>query len=149
MSGDPIVDHGDRFWGRVNKSPEAGGCWLWIGCKTAAGYGRMGAYADEHYVHRLSYEHHVGPIPEGLVIDHLCRVRNCVNPDHLEPVTRRENGRRGETPWGDNARKTHCIRGHEFTDDNTYRKPSAPLERQCRVCNRILKERAKELTYAG
>lgn len=95
------------------------GCWLWTGFVEPSGYGRM-TYGGQQLAHRISYEHFVGPIPAGLQLDHLCRVRNCVNPEHLEPVTARENTLRGEAPAALNARKTHCIRGHEFTPENTY-----------------------------
>jgi hypothetical protein len=82
----------DRLWSRVTKTDT---CWLWTGSCTTAGYGTVGRGSDEwFYVHRLAYELLVGPIPDGLTIDHLCRVRHCVRPDHLEPVTRAENTRR-------------------------------------------------------
>jgi hypothetical protein len=73
----------------------------------------------KRYAHRWSYEHFVGPIPEGLHIDHLCRVRRCVNPDHLEPVTPKENYLRGEGPTARNSTKTHCKYGHKFDKSNT------------------------------
>jgi hypothetical protein len=86
--------------------------------------------------HRWAYEFLRAEIPEGLHIDHLCRNRACVNPWHLEPVTNRVNGLRGESVAAQHARKTHCIRGHEFTTENTY-----PIKngkgRGCRECSRI------------
>lgn len=105
------------------------GCWLWKK-PTPNGYGRVGLV----WAHRLAYELLVGPIPTGLELDHLCRAPACVNPAHLEPVTHFENLRRGNGPAAINARKTHCIRGHGFTAENTYRPPSG--DRRCRTCVR-------------
>lgn len=104
------------------------GCWLWIGAQNAAGYGIVTVNGRTLKAHRVSYEVHVGPIPEGLHIDHLCRVRNCVNPEHLEPVTLAENNRRAA------AAQTHCIHGHEFTPENTL--TSKRGHRFCRSCAR-------------
>jgi hypothetical protein len=97
------------------------------------GYGAFMVGGRNVRVHRWAYETLVGPIPDGLVIDHLCRVRNCVNPDHLEPVTHRENIRRGEAgAW--NRVKTHCPQGHEYTPENTR---YSGTTRNCRECQRI------------
>lgn len=86
------------------------GCWIWFG-NTAEGYG----YIAGRGAHRIAYELYRGPIPAGLQIDHLCRVRSCVNPAHMEPVTIRENLRRGQTIAAANAAKERCPKGHEFT----------------------------------
>lgn len=84
--------------------------------------------------HRFAYEWLVGPIPEGFTIDHLCRNRGCVNPRHLEPVTRGENTLRGQTIAATNKAKTHCVHGHAFTAENTYRPPGSTNTRMCRAC---------------
>ena len=90
--------------------------------------------AGKHFLaHRMIYELLVGPIPDGLEIDHLCRNRGCVNPGHMEPVTHRENLMRGDTVAAANPAKTHCIRGHPYDDENTYRYGS---HRYCRACNK-------------
>lgn len=129
----------ELFWARVAKSDT---CWLWTGRLNKDGYGlytvacangtRSGALA-----HRLSYRLMVGPIADGLTLDHLCRVRRCVNPAHLEPVSLRVNIRRGESPSGKNFRRTRCIRGHPFDDKNTRRwvMPSGKVMRTCRICD--------------
>ncbi len=115
-----------------------GDCWNWGGRKRADGYGLFG-YTEGHkwhrvYAHRFSYELFVGPIPAGLVIDHLCRNPSCVNPEHLEPVPHEVNIARGFSPWAVNARKTHCKRGHEFTLENTW--VNTKGHRVCRTCKR-------------
>ena len=106
----------ERFWAKVDKTET---CWLWIGAQSRTGYGSFGVKRKTHYVHRLAYEWLIGPIPEKLVIDHLCRVRNCVNPDHMEIVSHRENTLRGVGPAALNSAKTHCKRGHLLDEQNT------------------------------
>lgn len=90
------------------------GCWHWTGKRDHDGYGKAYIGARWHFAHRVVYELRVQPIPEGLTIDHLCRVRDCVNPGHLEPVTVRENTLRGLGPSAMNARKVVCKEGHEI-----------------------------------
>jgi hypothetical protein len=122
-----------RFWTKVDTSGE---CWLWTGSQNGTGYGQItvGGNHRPRLVHRLSYAMHNGPIPEGLVIDQLCRVRLCVNPSHLEVVTTAENIRRGMA--GEHQRiKTHCPQGHPYEGDNIYRIASRPNARYCRTCN--------------
>lgn len=101
------------------------GCWLWTGNLQANGYSSFYVNGRTVRAHRWAYEHFVGPISEGLQIDHLCRVRRCVNPTHLEPVTARENTRR--------AMRSRCVNGHPFTDENTYMHGG---KRYCRTCRR-------------
>ncbi len=105
-------------------------CWEWTGGKTL-GYGRMRLQDQNYRAHRVMYELLVGPIPEGMCLDHLCKNRGCVRPDHLEPVTLAENTLRGEGRGAKNARMTHCGRGHEFTPDNTH---THGTRRRCRTC---------------
>lgn len=117
------------------------GCWLWKGFLNRGGYGLCAVYGRVPYrttAHRISWEVHRGAIPEGYVVDHLCRVRHCVNPDHLEPVTQKVNIHRGDTGLHE-RRKTHCPHGHEYTEENTYIKTLATgtTSRECRTCNRI------------
>lgn len=111
------------------------GCWLWTGAIHPTGYGQMRTPGTRvsTSAHRVVYESLVEPIAPGLVLDHLCRIRACVNPDHLEPVTHRVNLLRGVGINATNAAKTHCKHGHEFTPENTYRYGN---KRQCRTCNR-------------
>lgn len=125
----------ERFWSKVDKTDT---CWLWTAGKIPDGYGTFYVgRSDEKRLsslaHRYSYELHHGPIPKGKEIDHLCGVRSCVNPLHLEAVTHRENVLRGNANAAHNARKTHCKKGHELTPDNYY---SYGNKRHCRTCAR-------------
>lgn len=119
-----------RFWAKVRQQDE---CWQWTAYVHPEGYGRFRVGQRVLQAHRWSYEYLVGPIPEGLEIDHLCRNRACVRPDHLEPVTTEENIRRGELYLVSGA-KTHCPQRHEYTPENTYVRPNG--SRQCRTCKR-------------
>lgn len=130
----------ERFWSKVNKAgsvpekrSELGPCWLWTGY-LHRGYGQFHADQTTYRAHRFAYEEIVGPIPDGLEIDHLCRVRSCCNPSHLEPVTHRVNVLRSESFAAKYAAQTHCRRGHEFTPENTYVSPKN--QRECRTCHR-------------
>jgi hypothetical protein len=113
-------------------------CWIYRKKPTERGYCQMRMPdGSQPTAHRAFYMELVGPIPDGLTIDHLCKVRNCVNPDHLEPVSRGENTLRGNSPHAQNARKTHCLNGHLYDEQNTYITPRG--ERACRACHRMWK----------
>jgi len=127
----------ERFESFVSPEPNSG-CWLWTGCDNGNGYGIIGINGKNVYAHRFSYEIHKGPIPDGLVIDHHCRVHQCVNPDHLEAITWRENLDRGLT----NANKTHCKNGHLFDEENTWLEKNGA--RHCRKCHALSEERRRQ-----
>ena len=122
----------ERFESKIDKS---GDCWEWLGTIYKTGYGQFKVKKKQYLAHRWSYEHYVGPIPEGLVIDHLCRNRSCVNPDHLEPVTNEENLYRGKGYRIMNGMDDSCIHGHKYTPENTYWAPNGRHVR-CRTCQR-------------
>ena len=115
------------------------------------GYGRLNVKGVHHQAHRAAYETWIGPIPEGLQLDHLCRNRACCNPDHLEPVTNRENQRRGKP-----THVTHCPQGHLYSSENTYvhvrrktsrnGRPYTATMRQCRTCRRV-RQRQHGITH--
>lgn len=123
-----ISDFEARFFGRVNKTPE---CWLWTGKTDRDGYGHCwdSRHQKTSRAHIVSFELSGRRVPEGLQLDHLCRVRHCVRPDHLEPVTTRENLMRGQTEARRNAEKTLCKRGHPL--------PFTGARRFCRECVRL------------
>jgi len=111
-------------------------CWLWTAYTMPEGYGQCRLNGRVQLAHRIAYTKYIGPIPEGLHIDHLCRVRNCVNPAHLEPVTPRENNLRGTGYSARSASRTHCPRGHPYSGDN-LRIGSVDGKRYCRACSRV------------
>lgn len=123
------------FWRHVIRRGDDE-CWGWIGAKHPFGYGCF-----EHWrlkatlAHRISYMLLVGPIPEGLELDHLCRNTECTNPRHLEPVLPKVNKARGIGVGAKNIVKTHCPHGHEYTPENTW--VSKMGERNCRECFRL------------
>jgi hypothetical protein len=134
-----------RFWRKVQKTE---GCWEWLACRNAFGYGvlKPPSFDKLMLAHRYTYELLVGPIPDGLQLDHLCRNRGCVNPAHLEPVTNRENCQRGQA-GAFYRNKTHCPQGHPYDETNTYR--TSVGGRMCKACiTRRSKERRAALKKA-
>jgi hypothetical protein len=119
-----------RFWSKVAIDPS--GCLMWTTGRNIDGYGKFHWDGKDIPAHRFVYEALVGPIPDGLVIDHLCRVRHCVRPDHLEAVTPRVNTLRGENHVADQVTRTHCPQGHPYDAANTRIKSG---KRECRICH--------------
>lgn len=124
-------------WVEIDPETE---CWIWTGA-ASSGYGRMTVDGRTRLSHVVSYEALVGPIPPGLELDHLCRVRRCANPDHLEPVTRRENTLRGDSIAARFAARSSCAHGHPYDEANTR---TSPRGRECRACGREKMRRRRE-----
>lgn len=137
MKGMPVVD-------RILAKTDVGSgdqCWVFCGAHSA-GYPQIWRNRAQHLAHRVMYEERVGPIPEGKQIDHLCRNRSCVRPDHLEPVTPRENQERAGMPIAAHQlAKTHCPSGHPYNATNTY--VTKQGHRLCRTCGRLHQRRYK------
>lgn len=137
MRADPItapITEADmrRFWAKVAIDPS--GCLVWTASGFSTGYGQFKHGGRNLMVHRFAYTALAGPIPDGLVLDHLCRNKRCVTPDHLEPVTDQVNILRGTAPTAVNAARTHCINGHPFDEANTW--VTRAGKRMCRTCGR-------------
>jgi hypothetical protein len=126
----------------LEKVDQTDSCWLYLGKPKKDGYVIVNWNGSQRLLHRIFYEHYRGPIPEELVCDHLCRVRSCCNPDHIELVTSQQNTLRGIGPAAKNSVKTHCYKGHEFTEENLY---SNTTYRRCKQCAR---EKALKAYYA-
>jgi hypothetical protein len=138
------VELGERFWSKVHVDGELpGACMLWTSALDWGGYPMY--WVDERRrgarAHRLAYKAVIGAIPDGLTLDHLCRVKHCVNPGHLDPCTAGENARRSPlAPYNVKAAQTHCKRGHVFDERNTRRAPGRRT-RSCRTCERTARHR--------
>jgi hypothetical protein len=136
-----------RFMDKVNVNPETG-CWEWTASTSSGGYGMFALSRTQFMAHRVSYELHIGLIPEGLTLDHTCHDpkvchpedhnacphRRCVNPEHLEPITMKENARRGRTFQAENLAKTECPSGHPYDEENTKWYQG---RRYCRACHKV------------
>ena len=130
-----------RLLSRLIIDPETG-CLLWTGTLNNGGYGEIKANGRTSKVHRVMWQMLEGPIPDGMELDHLCRVRSCASIAHLEVVTRQVNTLRGESPAAAHARQTHCDSGHEFDLVNTYWAPNG--QRFCRTCTRAAGKRYRD-----
>jgi hypothetical protein len=131
---DPVELTLDAMLWRYIGSAEPGACWDWQGSRTNLGYGQLMLRKKTLLAHRVAWQLIRGEIPAGLQLDHLCRNRGCVNPDHLEPVTVRKNILRGMAPPAKNARKTQCSRGHELSGPNMT---IIAGRRQCKTCGAL------------
>lgn len=136
----------ERFW--MNVQTDGSGCWLWVGRIDRDGYGEYSVNRHWRRAHRVAWQTLVGPIPDGLVIDHLCRVRRCVNPAHLEPVTNSENIRRGMA-GAHNLIKTHCPWGHPLEDGNLVTSDARRGGRNCLTCARERSRQQRKLILAA
>lgn len=127
-----------RFWNKVTKGQF---CWEWTGSNNGVGYGEIRIAGRKVYVHRYSFELHKGPIPSGTEIDHLCRNRACVNPDHLEAVFHKENVGRGLAAMKrPHMLKDFCNHGHAYTEQNSYIRPDG----KGRNCVECVRKRSRE-----
>lgn len=126
--GNSIID----FMNKVHKDDND--CWIWKGYIDKDGYGTFSYRSKEMRAHRWSYMHFVGSLDNNLTIDHICNVRACVNPKHLQQIPIKDNILRGSGPSARNAKKTHCRHGHAFADNNVVHDKK---QRRCRECSRL------------
>ena len=125
---------------KISPEPNSG-CWLWTAAVDGSGYGIISEHRKSGLAHRVVYRLLICEIPGGMHLDHLCRVRCCVNPLHLEPVTPRINVLRGKTIAAMRASQTHCINGHELAGENLY--PRGAHRRECRACRSAASRRQR------
>jgi hypothetical protein len=123
-----------RFWSKVDRSGRYA-CWPWTAAVMPTGYGIFGVAGTSRLAHRIAFELARGPIPTGMVLDHLCRNRACCNPEHMEPVTQIENVRRGISPSAVHRRKTTCPQGHPYSAENTEMRATG--RRRCIACRAV------------
>lgn len=142
MNACPGVDAINKFWSRVDKSPAHLGCWLWTGYVTQSGYGQLTVNTIQFYAHRFAWLLRHGSLPDSqLELDHICRNRRCVNPEHLRVLTQRENTMLGVCPMAINARKTHCPQGHPLSPNNTFSNGPRRNWRRCLECKKAHEKR--------
>ena len=140
MSRWPASSLEEKIWTRIVTVDD---CWEWTGDTDVRGYGRVMAGGKRILAHRAAYELFVGPVPKGTELDHLCRNRRCVKPDHLEAVPHRLNVLRGVGPVAEHAKQTHCLRGHPLSGDNLRFIPRRGGERVCKACGDIRRSRRR------
>ena len=140
-----IKDDEQRFYSKIQQDDE--GCWLWAGSVYRNGYGRMSVNNKTVLAHRFAYVLLVGEIPQGKQLDHLCRKRSCVNPEHLEPVSAKENQLRGDTFTARNSKVAYCRQGHPYSGENLYLTPDG--RRDCRACRRVANAKQDAKRKAG
>jgi len=141
----PRIPIEDQFWSHTRKTDS---CWIWTGEVGHDGYGKIRVEGKHIGAHRLSLIMHGRKPADGLTVDHLCRVRNCVNPEHLESVTLRENLLRGDNVCMAHAKKTHCIRGHEITGSNLRMQGRYRVCRECEKIRSVGNNAARRAKYA-
>ena len=136
----PVIEY---FLSKINVVES--GCWEWSGCLDHHGYSHFNDKSSGYKGHRFIYSYFFGDIKSNLVLDHLCKNTKCCNPNHLEQVTQRENILRGSSLFAMKAKQTHCKRGHEFNNTNTYYRKDRPNTRTCRVCSYNIRKKHRNM----